>query len=72
VKKVWSSVVASLGRAVAATRKGVRLAYPVAAQWVGFGTAIGGVFLLIGLAWTLVIGGLSLFALGVLAEGGKL
>ncbi len=60
------------GRAVTAMRKGVRLAYPVTAQWIGFGTAITGVFLLVGLAWTLLIAGLAVFALGILAEGGKL
>lgn len=58
--------------AVAAARKRVRLACPVAAQWSGIGAAIAGVFLLAGLAWALLIGGVALFVIGVLAEGGKL
>jgi hypothetical protein len=59
------------GRVVAATRKRVLLAFPVTAQWVGFGTAVAGLFLLVGLAWSLIVAGLSLFALGILVEGGR-
>jgi len=40
----------------------------VAAQLAGTGAALGGLSMLVGLAWTLLVGGLALLAVGTLAE----
>lgn len=45
---------------------------PVVAQLVGGAAALCGVFLLLGLAWTLVAGGVVVVVLGSLFEGGRL
>ena len=43
---------------------------PVAAQLAGAGVASAGVYLLLGLAWTLLIAGLAVVAVAALREGG--
>lgn len=51
----------------------VRRIAPVGAQVLGCGAAVCGVGLLLGVAWSLVIAGVSLAAVGTLAEmkGGR-
>lgn len=45
---------------------------PVAAQLAGGLAAAGGLYLLAGLAWTLLLCGIAVVAVGTLVEGGRL
>lgn len=50
----------------------LRKTLSVGCQIVGLTLALYGVFLLVGLSWTLVIAGLSIAAVGTLLEAGRL
>lgn len=55
-----------IGKLLSGTRLAAVL--PVVAQMAGGGAALAGTYLLVGTAWTLLSGGLTLVALGALRE----
>lgn len=47
-----------------------RVAWPVVVQLLGGAGALGGVYLMLGLPWTLLIGGTVVLVVGMLRESG--